>query len=53
MILWQKHTNFPPVIGEFRRKETKQVKSARWGDEVSEETDGVFLEAAEDGGEDG
>ena len=39
--------------GEFRRKETKPAKPARWGDEVSEETDGVFLEAAEDEGEDG
>ena len=39
--------------GEFRRKETKPAKPARCGDEVSEETDGVFLEAAEDEGEDG
>ena len=39
--------------GEFRREGSKPVKLARWGDEASEETDGAFLAAAEDGGEDG
>ena len=39
--------------GEFRREGSKPAKLARWGDEASEETDGAFLAAAEDGGEDG
>jgi type I restriction enzyme R subunit len=39
--------------GEFRRKGRKKTGPAGWGAEVEEETDGAFLAAAEDGGEDG
>ena len=38
--------------GEFRRKEAKK-KSSGWGGMAEEETDGVYLDAAEPGGENG